>query len=166
MVEYKKINKDYLISSTGKVYSLKNNKMLSPNECGGNNRNYLKVDLYMNGERFPSYIHQLVGIAFIPNPNGYTEINHKDGNTHNNNVENLEWCDRPYNNKYSHIQERLTEAKKKKVYQYTLDGELVKIWESSRECERITSFKQSAISLCCNGKKKQYKGYKWSYSPL
>ena len=55
----------------------------------------------------------------------------------------------------------------KKVYQYTLDGELVKIWLSTMECGR-NGFTQSAVSACCNGKKyyKTYKGYIWSYEPL
>ncbi len=53
----------------------------------------------------------------------------------------------------------------KQVYQYTLDGNLVKIWKSSMECSR-NGFTQSSISQCCNGKLKQHKGYKWSYKPL
>lgn len=53
----------------------------------------------------------------------------------------------------------------KQVYQYTLDGELVKIWPSTNECER-NGFDHSSISSCCNGKLKTHKGYKWSYTPL
>ena len=53
----------------------------------------------------------------------------------------------------------------KKIYQYTLDGELVKIWSSSNECGR-NGFKQGHIVECCNGKRKTHKGFKWSYKPL
>lgn len=53
----------------------------------------------------------------------------------------------------------------KKVYQYTLDGELIKVWNSTHECA-IDGFKNQNISACCRGKLKQYKGYKWSYQPL
>ena len=57
------------------------------------------------------------------------------------------------------------EDQSKQVYQYTLDGELVRVWSSTRECGR-NGFSQSAISNCCNGKLKTYKGYKWSYQQL
>ena len=54
---------------------------------------------------------------------------------------------------------------RKQVYQYTLDGELVKIWDSVNECGR-NGYSQGCISQCCNGIKKQYKGYIWSYEKL
>ena len=47
------------------------------------------------------YIHRAVAEAFIPNPNGYRCINHKDTNRANNAIENLEWCDHKYNNEYT-----------------------------------------------------------------
>ncbi len=53
----------------------------------------------------------------------------------------------------------------KTVYQYTVDGKLVKIWESTAECGR-NEFKFQNVSACCVGKIKTYKGYKWSYQPL
>jgi len=43
------------------------------------------------------YVHRVVASKFIPNPNNYTDVNHIDGNKKNNNVNNLEWCDRSYN---------------------------------------------------------------------
>lgn len=54
-----------------------------------------------------------------------------------------------------------------KVYQYTPDGELVKIWESTKECGR-NGFDQSRVAEICRGSKrrKMHKGYKWSYKPL
>lgn len=55
--------------------------------------------------------------------------------------------------------------KKRKVYQYTLNNELVKEWESNAECGR-NGYSSGNISSCCNGKLQQYKGYKWSYEPL
>ena len=55
----------------------------------------------------------------------------------------------------------------KKVYQYTLDGVLVKIWNSTKECGR-NGFCQTRVAACCRGEYgcKTYKGYIWSYEPL
>lgn len=63
-------------------------------------RGYLKINLSINGKRTLKYIHRMVAEAFIPNPNNYKEVNHKDNNPSNNNVNNLEWCDRKYNIEY------------------------------------------------------------------
>lgn len=79
----------------GKEY-IKDIKMLKPL----NDRGYLKVQLSRNNKRKTKYIHQLVAEAFIPNPNKYKEINHKDSVPTNNHVDNLEWCDRKYNLDY------------------------------------------------------------------
>lgn len=57
------------------------------------------------------------------------------------------------------------EDKSKQVYQYTLDGELVKIWPSTKECGR-NGFRSGHISECCNGERKTHNGFKWSYTPL
>ena len=53
--------------------------------------------------------------AFIPNPNNYPIINHKDQNPSNNNVDNLEWCTYSYNNTYADVVERRTETLKETI---------------------------------------------------
>lgn len=56
-------------------------------------------------------VHRLVAIAFIDNPGGYDQINHKDENKKNNDVSNLEWCDCIYNNNYGSRNKRISKAK-------------------------------------------------------
>lgn len=60
--------------------------------------NYLHVSL--GGNSPCKNVHRLVAEAFVPNPNGYLEINHIDENKRNNSADNLEWCTRVYNNNY------------------------------------------------------------------
>lgn len=54
----------------------------------------------------------------------------------------------------------------RQVYQYTLEDELVGVYESVREAARQTGYYSSGICNCCNGKLKHYKGFMWSYVPL
>lgn len=66
-----------------------------------NGRGYYYVRLCRNGYGPSIKLHRLVAEAFVPNPKGYTEVNHKDGNKGNNNAYNLEWCSRSENIKHS-----------------------------------------------------------------
>ena len=65
-----------------------------------NLKGYPKVNLYLNGKLKTFTVHRLVASAFIPNPSDYPQVNHKDTNKWNNNVENLEWCNNSYNLKH------------------------------------------------------------------
>lgn len=120
------------------------------------------VLLYKNGVRSCKYVHRLVGESFIPNPNQYPQINHKDENPLNNCVENLEWCTCRYNNTYGTRIKRAATKTSKKVGQYDSTGNLIKIWPSVMECARC-GYSQSSISLCCRGKKENYKKFIWKY---
>ena len=61
-----------------------------------NNSGYIIVNII--GKTY--LVHRLVAEAFIPNPNNYPQINHKDENKQNNRIDNLEWCTNKYNNNY------------------------------------------------------------------
>lgn len=158
----------YEISDWGNVVSLNYNK--TKKRCllrkKINKYGYVQVNLSMNGKCKTFLIHRLVAEAFIPIPEELQhligskdlEINHKDENKTNNNVDNLEWCERKYNMNYG----TRTERTSKKVYQYTLDGELVNIWKSTQECGR-NGYNHRTISECCLGKRKTHKGFIWRY---
>ncbi len=82
--------KKYLLSKFGEVINLANNIPLKPIV---NSNGYLKVSLANgDGTSFQCSIHKLVALHYLPNPYGYSQINHKDGNKLNNDVDNLEWC--------------------------------------------------------------------------
>jgi hypothetical protein len=52
------------------------------------------------------------------------------------------------------------------IYQYSLDGELVGVWRSTREVARVFGCSNSTISRCCNGKRKTAFGFVWKYKPI
>lgn len=93
---------DYAITEDGKVisYKYKEPRVLSTwyQKAG-----YENVGLSNGNGKTNKLVHRLVGEAFIPNPNNLPEIHHIDGNPKNNNMENLEWCDRKTNLEKSSI---------------------------------------------------------------
>ena len=74
-----------------------------------NNAGYKIAQMRYNGKIRNTTIHRLVAETFIPNPNNYTQVNHKDENKLNNAVDNLEWCTKKYNMNYGTIKSRLSE---------------------------------------------------------
>ena len=62
---------------------------------------YKSVALSLNGKLYYKRVHRLLAIAFIPNPNHFSLINHKDEDVTNNIISNLEWCTPSYNTCYS-----------------------------------------------------------------
>ena len=62
---------------------------------------YVYVQFYYDGTNHPIRLHRLVAQHFCPNPNGYDEVNHKDGDKLNNVADNLEWCSHSTNVKHS-----------------------------------------------------------------
>jgi len=74
----------YSITKDGKVWSHLNNIFLKPQRTG---HGYLGVQL----NRKSKIIHRLVAETFIPNPKNLPEIDHIDGDKHNNSIDNLEW---------------------------------------------------------------------------
>ena len=127
---------------------------------------YLLITLCdKNRVKHKERVHRLVAKAFIPNPDNLPQVNHKDECKTNNCVYNLEWCTNEYNQFYGTKQERSKKNNNtnKQIVQLTLEGELVKIWDSIREANR-NGFNRSCISECCNNKRQRtHKGYKWMY---
>lgn len=65
-----------------------------------NHKGYLRAYIYLDGMVKKEFVHRLVAITFLPNPNNYPQVNHKDEDKTNNRLDNLEWCTSDYNNTY------------------------------------------------------------------
>lgn len=89
----------YVIKSNG-VSQLKHGKLLEPQ---ANHDGYLQCKLCKDGKCKTIRVHRIVASVFIPNPNNFPEVNHKDCNRNNNYVENLEWSTHKANVEYSTI---------------------------------------------------------------
>lgn len=172
----------YQVSNLGNVKSLKRKrfnyrlqKIITVNsektlKSSLDGKNYLFVTLQNDKSRKNSKLHRLVAEAFIPNPNNLPQVNHIDGNKHNNNVNNLEWCSGSYN-----VQEsfRLGLSKKgkfhphsKPVIQYDLKGNFIKNWDCVIDAIKslnLSKYAHSSIGLCCKGKLNNAYGYKWRF---
>lgn len=84
---------DYSVFEDGKIWSNKGFRfMKQQKQQKKNGKFYVYVKLSNKGKVTKHYIHRVVATAFIPNPEDKPTVNHKDGNSENNSVDNLEWC--------------------------------------------------------------------------
>lgn len=160
----------YRISTSGQVYSYprrgnfgREHHLKFRIDKGG----YLRVLLSKNNKSKELLVHRLVAQTFLPNPDNLPEVNHKDENPKNNDISNLEWCTSKYNSNYGTRNERMAKTLtngpcSKKVAQYSLDDNLIKIWPSTMECSR-NGFDFRNVSACCREERPKAYGYKWSY---
>jgi len=157
----------YQVSNLGKVKSLERDivhmgnisrikeKVMKPFINRGG---YYCVKLSKN-QKYKSFkIHRLVALAFIPNPNNYECINHKDENKKNNVVSNLEWCTKRYNNEYGS-----KSLWKRKVYKFDLDGNLLAKYDSITEAAKQNNFSYSSINGCCRESIRTAHGFIWCF---
>lgn len=159
----------YQGSNIGRIRSLKFGKVriLKPFKT---KKNYLQVALFKGEKKKQLFVHRLVYEAFNGEIPEGMEINHIDENPLNNRLDNLNLMthidNMNYGTRNQKAKEKLTNGKlSKRVYQYTIDGVLVKIWSSTQECGR-NGFSQGDVAECCRGERKQYKGFIWSYTKL
>lgn len=152
----------YQISNTGKVRGRFGE--LKPQKSWDG---YLYVKLCDGAIQKRIKIHRLVALAFIPNPQNFPEINHKDEIKTNNCVDNLEWCNRRYNNNYGNRNllagNAISKANRRMVYCYK-NGIMVGAYESVKTAGEMLNIDPTAISRCALNKRKSAGGFNWSYT--
>ena len=104
----------------------------------------------IEGRQIP--LHKFVATAFIPNPEGKPEINHKDGNKKNNCVDNLEWVTRSENQK--HAVDNNLQPKGLSTYNGKFSEEerqdIKKLWNSGEYSKRELAKKYGVSHTCIN----------------
>lgn len=169
----------YQVSNLGRVrsldrvvanrngYAVKKGKIITPASVSG--KQYQKVSLWKDNKGKTYLVHRIIAEAFLPNPHSFAEVNHKDENPMNNNVDNLEWCDRMYNAHYGTSIDRIVEKHKgvpvgeQPILQYSLDGVLIARYESALKAAEAVNGNNSGICKCANGRYKTSCGYIWKW---
>lgn len=145
---------------------------------------YLRVNLCNDDGRKAKFVHRLVCTAFLPNPDNLPQINHKDENPLNNNVENLEWCTGKYNCNYGNHRKNVSLSKIGKhpnLSKETLERMNASKWKpvigthikTGKEIffKSIASCKDSGfspldVSHCVTKRQRTHKGYTWRYADI
>ena len=163
---------EYSIDTNGVVYS-KKDRPLKPSL---NHRGYCIVNFMINGERRGFAVHTLVAKQFIHNDDDTrTQVNHKDGNKQNNNVDNLEWVTPKENVQhaihclgYNNVGANNPNAKC--VGAFDKSGNLVYRFEALADGARFFckdgenfTYKKNSIYRAIKGTRKTYKGCIWKY---
>lgn len=173
----------YQVSNYGRIKSLNYNNWkreeILKNKL--HRDGYLKVTLGGKDKLKYCLVHRIVAEAFIPNPNNYPQVNHKDENKQNNNVNNLEWCTAKYNSNYGTHNERVSKKQKGKIIsqkvrdsvrlanskvvgQFKIDTmELVNTYASTVEAATAMGVSPSSIRNNCRGDSKTACGYIFRY---
>lgn len=122
---------------------------------------YMTVYISVNGKRLHLLVHRVVATCFLPNPDNLPEVNHKDCNRANNNVNNLEWCtpqeNTAYRDKLGHTAKH--NAPKKPVFAVNLKTLEVLHFESRNEAARQLGVDSGHINDVLKGRYKYTGGY-------
>ena len=166
----------YEVSSLGRVRSLDRvrpyrgsmrryrGKVITPEPVSAGEDRYQYVTLSKDGKVRKKSVHRLVATAFVDNPDGMPEVNHKDEVKTNNRADNLEWCDRKYNNTYGTAKMRAAATQGIPVIQVK-DGMIVNAWPTQGMAAACTGATQGGISACLRGEIKTSGGFEWVEAP-
>lgn len=150
----------YEVSNKGDVRNIATGKLLKRRSNGNG---YVRIELWKNHKGKKYYMHRLVAEAFIPNPDGKTEVNHKDLDTSNNAVENLEWVSSSENTIHA-IDNKALKAwgnEAMPIIARRLDSGCTIQFRSISEAERVLGTRH--ITDVLKGKRRQAKGYTFAY---
>lgn len=144
----------------GKGFRTTPEKVLTPIRVG----DYLGIQLCDLSHHEKRYIHRMVATAFLEKKEYEIEVNHIDGNKHNNIASNLEWCTHSENGKHAFCigLRRHIPKNKKRVSLIANDG-MRMMFDSIADAAAFLGVAQSGVSRACSSSKRTVKGYKAEY---
>lgn len=139
---------------TGQIWSYRRKIFLKdrPDKDG-----YRRVGLYTRDKQLKTHqVHRLIALTWLENPNELPQVNHKDEDKTNNDVDNLEWCDQKYNNNYG--------TRTDKVRKPIICVETGERFNSIKEAAAALKVSQTSVSACVRGKTHTCLGKHWVYA--
>ena len=125
-----------------------------------NNSGYPTVNLYNDGKRTTKGVHRIVAESFVDGYEDGLEVNHKDGNKHNNHRDNLEWGSRGYNESHAY-KHGLKYGPKHQPVRVIETGE---VFGSIKECARAIGGDERHITKCLRGMQNTHLGLTYEYA--
>jgi len=145
------------VVSSEKITQFIKGRVLKQND---NNCGYLQVNIPIDGKWALKLVHRLVAETFISNPENFLQVNHRDCDRTNNNVENLEWCTASYNQKYREkYGVSQTEAAGHPVFAVNLNTLKVSRFRSQHEAGRELGLFDQNIRAVIKGRRNHTGGF-------
>lgn len=138
-----------------------------------NKNGYMIINLSKNCKKYTKLVHRLVAQAFLENKMNYEEINHINGNKQDNRVDNLEWCNRLYNQREAEKLNLVKSPIRIRGYGNPLNKSIVMIDNDNKILKEFYSITQASETIGCtlkhlsycliNGKKDKITNNYWKY---
>ncbi len=155
----------YVYCNRNKSYSKYKEKIM---RLYHNKLGYVLAELSACGTRVRFNVHHNVADAFLPNPNNYPYVNHKDENPRNNTITNLEWCTPKYNSNYGSCRKKIRDTRIEKGYAqavvlYDYDGNFIKEYKTAKDAALDNGMTRKTVSNCCENLTPTAKGLHFRY---
>jgi len=144
----------YKVSNLGRVMNIETGTI---RKLTRTKKGYERICFRRNNTMYNVRIHRLVGEAFIDNPLGKPQINHKNEIKSDNRVTNLEWCTDEENKLHSGRRANAPRA----INQISLKGNFIREWDTIHEAMKF--MKNNHIPEVLKNKRNSAAGYKWEY---
>lgn len=148
---------NYEIRNDSEIRNKKTGRILKQSDT---NSGYPTVNLYNNGTRKTKGVHRIVAEQYVDGYRDGLEVNHKDGNKHNNDRANLEWVTHSGNERHAHDL-GLKHGPNRTPVRVVESGE---VFESIKECARAIGGDDTRIVNCLHGDLKTHLGLTFEYA--